>query len=120
MATERERLFGTDLKLLDLAPGLDLAERAGDVALARGKDRIRNGVERPESAAFRFRSAVTSYALPPAAVAVSRVTGLVSGQFREFQEGVHYRFSAGRVAWIHATERPDENSRVEVEFTVRE
>jgi len=41
MATEREKLFGNDLKLVNRASGLDLiAGGGGDLDLARGNDNI--------------------------------------------------------------------------------
>ena len=46
MATERARLFGTDLRLVDYAGGLDLhPDAAGDLDLAQGVDNISQALE---------------------------------------------------------------------------
>lgn len=84
------------------------------------EDRIRYGVEQPDRARFTFRAQVSSYELPREAYAISRITGRMGNTFTEFQLGEHYRFSNNRIFWVHSDERPDENSRLEVEFTYRE
>ncbi|MBN1480106.1 hypothetical protein JXA70_07535 [candidate division KSB1 bacterium] len=41
MPTDRQKLFGNDLKLVERAPGFDLIpDSAGDIDLARGNDNI--------------------------------------------------------------------------------
>ncbi|HKP87314.1 MAG TPA: baseplate J/gp47 family protein [Blastocatellia bacterium] len=84
------------------------------------EDRVRHGVEQPASIIFFFKRAVTSYELPQDAFAVTRVTGMVDAKFTVFEEGRHYSFSGNRLGWINANVRPDEGSRLEVEYTFRD
>ncbi|HEX2172927.1 MAG TPA: hypothetical protein VHL09_10840, partial [Dehalococcoidia bacterium] len=88
--------------------------------IAALEDRIRYGVEQPDRARFVFQRAVTSYELPRTAYAVTRVSGLRGGHFAVFVAGLHFQFSNNRVIWIDEGVRPDENSRLEVEYTYRE
>jgi len=44
----------------------------------------------------------------------------MKSSFTIFQPDVHYRFSNNRILWVHPSERPDENTRFEVEYTYRE
>jgi len=88
--------------------------------IARLEERIRSGVERPVTHSFTFQETVNSYELPVPPHAVTRVSGLAGNRFRLFEDGVHFRVSGSRLLWIHATDRPDNGKRVEVEFTVRE
>ena len=83
------------------------------------EDSIRNGVEQPDSVRFIYKSAVTTYELPKAAYAVSRVTGLVNSKFTIFLPGRDYTFANNRISWVHPTEHPGEGSRFEVEYTYR-
>lgn len=86
--------------------------------IAALEDRVRHGVEQPASFAVIFKSTVASYELPQRAVAVTRVTGMRGRAFTVFQEGSDYHFGANRLSWIG--ERPDEGSRLDIEFTFRE
>lgn len=84
------------------------------------EERVRYGVEQPASIAFFFKRAVTSYELPRDAFAITQVSGMTGGNFTVFEAGRQYSFSASRLIWIDETVRPDEGSRVEVEFTYRD
>jgi len=90
------------------------------------EDRLRFGVEQPASIIFFFKRDVSSYELPAAAIAVTRVTGMVDRRFTVFEAGADYRFSGNRLIWGRegaATSElvfPDEGSRLEVEFTYRD
>lgn len=88
--------------------------------IAALEDRLRNGVEQPDRTRFVFQRSVTSYELPRTADAVTRVSGLQGRSFTVFRPGVHYQFSNNRVLWISDTDRPDENSRLDVDYTYRE
>ena len=88
--------------------------------IAALEDRVRNGVEQPDRARFVFQRAVSSYELPREAYAITRVSGLMGGLFAVFTPGLHFQFSNNRVVWIHDDERPDENSRIDVEYTYRD
>ena len=88
--------------------------------IASLEERVRNGVEQPDSVTVIFKTSVTSYELPRPGYAITRVSGLRGGQFTVFQPGVHFRFSANRVVWVNEAERPDEGSRLDIEFTYRE
>lgn len=90
------------------------------------EDRLRFGVEQPASIIFFFKRDVPSYELPAAAVAVTRVTGMVGRRFTVFEAGADYRFSGNRLIWgregAAASELvfADEGSRLGVEFTYRD
>ncbi len=82
---------------------------------------IRQGVEQPAVDSFVFQSSITSYELRLPAFAVTRVTGLLGGSvFTVFQLEVHYRFNNNRIIWVNTTEKPQDGSRLEVEYTYRE
>jgi uncharacterized phage protein gp47/JayE len=82
---------------------------------------IRQGVEQPATDSFVFQSSLTSYELRLPANAVTRVTGLLGGSvFTVFQPEIHYRFNNNRILWINSTEKPQDGSRLEVEYTYRE
>jgi hypothetical protein len=88
--------------------------------IAALEDRIRNGVEQPDSRTFIFKSTVSSYELPASTFAITRVSGLVKSQFRVFDPGTDFTFSANRVVWINPSLLPDDGSRLDIEFTYRE
>ena len=68
-----------------------------------------------------FQSSVTSYDLRYPAVTILRVSGLVGGRnFTIFQPDVHFRLANNRIVWLHATEKPLDGGRLEVEYTYRE
>ena len=82
---------------------------------------IREGVEQPATDRIIFQSNVSAYELRYPAASVTRVSGLVSGKnFMLFQPDVHFRFSNNRIIWLHATEKPLDGGRLEVEYTYRE
>jgi uncharacterized phage protein gp47/JayE len=84
------------------------------------EQRLRAGVERPDTYSFVFQRTTTSYALPPAIFAVTRVSGLMNARFQVFAENVDYMIAGNRLVWIDGGARPDDNKRVEVEYTVLE
>jgi uncharacterized phage protein gp47/JayE len=88
--------------------------------IASLEDRIRNGVEQPDQRTFIFKSTVTTYELPANAFAITQVSGLVKSQFRVFEPGTDYGFSANRLIWLNPLVLPDDGSRLDVEFTYRE
>ena len=50
-----------------------------------------------------------------------RVSGLVGGKnFTVFRPDVHFRLGNNRIIWLHATEKPLDGGRLEVEYTYRE
>ncbi|HKD74107.1 MAG TPA: baseplate J/gp47 family protein, partial [Ktedonobacterales bacterium] len=100
-------------------PGHPFSVNYADI-IAALEDRVRNGVEQPDQRTFIYKSTITSYELPAAAFAITRVTGLVNGQFHLFDPGVDYTFNANRVVWINPALQPDDGSRLDVEYTFRE
>ena len=82
---------------------------------------LREGVEQPVTERIIFQSSVTSYDLRYPAVTILRVSGLVGGRnFTIFQPDVHFRLANNRIVWLHATEKPLDGGRLEVEYTYRE
>jgi hypothetical protein len=82
---------------------------------------LREGVEQPVTERLIFQSSITAYDLRYPAVSILRVSGLVGGRnFTVFQPGVHFRLSNNRILWLHATEKPVDGGRLEVEYTYRE
>jgi hypothetical protein len=82
--------------------------------------RLRDGVERPATHSFVFQRSVSSYELPPSLFNLTRVTGLAGGRFQVFVQNQDFRVLDNRLAWIDGGLHPDDNRRVDVEFTVRE
>lgn len=82
---------------------------------------LREGVEQPVTERLLFQSSVSAYELRYPAVSILRVSGLVGGRnFTIFQPDVHFRLSNNRILWLHATEKPVDGGRLEVEYTYRE
>ena len=82
---------------------------------------LREGVEQPVTERIIFQSSVSSYDLRYPAVTILRVSGLVGGRnFTIFQPDVHFRLANNRIVWLHATEKPLDGGRLEVEYTYRE
>ena len=82
---------------------------------------LREGVEQPVTERIIFQSSVSAYDLRYGAVTILRVSGLVGGRnFTVFQPDVHFRLSNNRIIWLHATEKPLDGGRLEVEYTYRE
>ncbi len=89
--------------------------------IASLEESIREGVEQPVTERIIFQSSVTAYELRWPVATILRVSGLVDGKnFTVFQPDVHFRLSNNRIVWLHATERPAEGGRLEVEYTYRE
>jgi uncharacterized phage protein gp47/JayE len=84
------------------------------------EERVRNGVEQPAAFTVVFQAQVTNYELPRLAFAITRVTGLVKAAFVIFRQGVDYTLAANRLLWLNDSNRPDEGSRLTIEFTYRE
>jgi uncharacterized phage protein gp47/JayE len=84
------------------------------------EDRVRHGVEQPASQRFPFEGAGTTYELPDTTYAVTRLTGLRNRQLYVFEPGEDFRFANGRIIWLDAGAKPDQDSRFEVEYTYRE
>lgn len=88
--------------------------------IAAIEERVRNGVEQPDRFTVPFQAQLTNYEIPRLAFAITRVTGLRSGAFVLFQQGVDFTLTANRLVWLNDANRPDEGSRLTVEFTYRE
>jgi hypothetical protein len=84
------------------------------------EERLRLGVERPASSSFVFQQSVASYPLPDPIHAVTRVSGLMHSRFQVFAENVDYQIAGNRLIWVDGAARPDDNKRVEIEYTVLE
>ncbi|UBF27080.1 baseplate J/gp47 family protein [Kovacikia minuta CCNUW1] len=84
------------------------------------EDSIRNGVEQPDRFQFFFRGAVSAYELPRLVYAITQVSGLMQSAATVFRAGQDYGFSNNRIVWLEGAQRPDEGSRVLVEYTYRE
>jgi uncharacterized phage protein gp47/JayE len=84
------------------------------------EDSIRSGVEQPDRFQFFFRGAVSTYELPRLVYAITQVSGVVQSAAIVFRAGQDYGFSNNRIAWLDGAQRPDEGSRVLVEYTYRE
>lgn len=82
---------------------------------------LREGVEQPVTERIIFQSSAPAYDLRYPAVTILRVSGLVGGKnFTVFTPDVHFRLSNNRILWLHATEKPADGGRLEVEYTYRE
>jgi uncharacterized phage protein gp47/JayE len=82
---------------------------------------IREGVEQPVTERIIFQSSISAYELRYPAATITRVSGLVGGKnFTVFTPDVHFRLSNNRIIWLHATEKPADGGRLEVEYTYRE
>jgi len=89
--------------------------------IASLEESIRDGVEQPVTDRIIFQSAVSSYELRYPVTTIMRVSGLLAGKnFTIFKPGVHFRLSNNRIVWVHATEKPADGGRLEVEYTYRE
>jgi uncharacterized phage protein gp47/JayE len=88
--------------------------------IAALEDRIRNGVEQPDQARFVFKSAVSTYELPRPGYAITQVTGMKDHKPMTFLPDEHYRFANNRIVWTNADQRPDEGSRLFVDYTYLE
>jgi uncharacterized phage protein gp47/JayE len=84
------------------------------------EDRLRHGVEQSDRFRFVFQAAVTAYELPRETSDITSVTGLVGNAFTVFEPGTHYRLVNNRLVWLDPANQPNDNSRVEVEFTYRD
>lgn len=100
-------------------PGHPFSVPYGDV-IAAVEERIRDGTEQPGAHRFVFQGAVTAYELPREASGVTTVSGFAGGVYGVFERGEDYAFTNNRVIWVAGGRRPDELSRVDVEFTYRE
>jgi uncharacterized phage protein gp47/JayE len=82
---------------------------------------LREGVEQPVTERIIFQSTLSAYDLRYPAVSILRVSGLVGGRnFTVFTPDVHFRLSNNRILWLHATEKPVDGGRLEVQYTYRE
>jgi uncharacterized phage protein gp47/JayE len=82
---------------------------------------IREGVEQPVTERLIFQSAISTYELRYPAATITRVSGLLGGKsFTIFRPDIHFRVSNNRIIWLHATEKPADDGRLEVEYTYRE
>ena len=89
--------------------------------IANLEQSLREGVEQPVTERIIFQSSVSAYELRYPAVAILRISGLVGGRnFTIFTPELHFRLSNNRILWLHATEKPVEGGRLEVEYTYRE
>lgn len=97
--------------------------------IASLEDSILSGVEQPASTEFIFKKDVKLYEIRGNVSGISRVTGLRNKVFTVFEQVVHYRYAAGRLIWNPAPPSapgetllwyPDENSRIDVEYTYRD
>src|SRR5947209_4674190 len=88
--------------------------------IASLEDRVRNGVEQPAQFSVIFSSNIRTYPLPSNAIAITQVTGMMTGRFNDFEYGTDYIFAGGSLVWQATTGLPDEGSRLDLEYTYRE
>ncbi|MEB3295796.1 MAG: baseplate J/gp47 family protein [Synechococcales bacterium] len=103
-------------------PGRPFSEAHSYVDLIQSlEEQIRSGVQQVDQQRFIFKKSESSYALSRTIEAITRVTGMVTGNGTVFEAGVDFEFRNNRIIWqVNASQFPDEGTWFQVLYTYRD
>jgi uncharacterized phage protein gp47/JayE len=103
-------------------PGRPFSEAHSYITLIQSlEEQIRSGVQQVDQQRFIFKKSESSYALSRTIEAITRVTGMTTGNGYVFEPGIDFEFRNNRVIWqASANKFPDEGTWFQVLYTYRD